>query len=687
MKTSKVFLVVSIISVAGISHAQPAGTPPRFDLVAPMIPPLPVWAFEFTPRIQVAEFAELEAELALASTRIAFFPPMSLLEPPLAPGVLAEPSAFLSDVAWDGESSQQDPGYRTYKDGYNLILQEKLADARNKLAEVVRKYPSSRYVDDAQYWTAFSWMQSQPGKAAQLYRDFLRTYPTSNYFDDAVADLGRLEGQAAADSALAARAAYQSRAAASAPRGTMPVTPPLYGTAPVVAATPLPPSSPRAKERDPELQLKLNVIDAMRRNPDERSFKTLQEIALDSSQPREMRKAAIYALRDFDRSKVLEMFLSLAKNDPDVKIQQEALHNIGRHAGQNDERAFAVLKEFALDSKQPRDVRETAIYALKNTKYEDVLSVYLQIAKNDKDRKIQQSALYYIGQLGRGSDDKAFQVLKNYAQDRNQERELRETALYALREWKSGDVLAVYLDVVKNDPDKRIRQTALYYVGQLARSDDQKAYQVLKQYALDRKQEQEFRETALNSLREMRSSDVLNLLIEIVRNDPDEKIRQIAIYQLGQLRKDFGPEVGKLLKELALDRNQPREIRRSAIYAVREFSDIDVYALFVDLAMNDTDKDIQQMAIYYIGHNSKDKSKSLNLLIQLFDKLPAERTQSLESCLYGIASVGDERAVDFLIKVAKTHENYDLRQKAVYYLGNIGGEKARAALVEILKGK
>jgi HEAT repeat protein len=43
--------------------------------------------------------------------------------------------------------------------------------------------------------------------------------------------------------------------------------------------------------------------------------------------------------------------------------------------------------------------------------------------------------------------------------------------------------------------------------------------------------------------------------------------------------------------------------------------------------------------------------------------------------------------VDFLTTIALRHDDYELRRDAVYYLGNIGGEKARAALYEILRGK
>ena len=54
---------------------------------------------------------------------------------------------------------------------------------------------------------------------------------------------------------------------------------------------------------------------------------------------------------------------------------------------------------------------------------------------------------------------------------------------------------------------------------------------------------------------------------------------------------------------------------------------------------------------------------------------------------YSIADIGNEQAIDFLGKVARTSDDYDLRREAVYYLGSIGGEKARAVLYEILKEK
>ena len=92
-------------------------------------------------------------------------------------------------------------------------------------------------------------------------------------------------------------------------------------------------------------------------------------------------------------------------------------------------------------------------------------------------------------------------------------------------------------------------------------------------------------------------------------------------------------------------------------------------------------------AVSYISHLGKNKTKSLQTLISLFESLSKEQANSQPTLLYSIASVGNDEAVEFLGKVAKTHENLEVRRIAIQFLGNIGGDKARGILVEILKGK
>ena len=141
------------------------------------------------------------------------------------------------------------------------------------------------------------------------------------------------------------------------------------------------------------------------------------------------------------------------------------------------------------------------------------------------------------------------------------------------------------------------------------------------------------------------------------------------------------------LKEVAIDRSQPRIMRTVAVEYLGNFHRFDVFPTLVEMAKNDPDDDVRQYAIYSIGDASKDKNKTVETLIVLFNATPKQKEKQLESILYVIADIGNDKAVDFLVKVANTHESDDLGSDAVYYLGNIGNEKSRAALLQILKGK
>jgi HEAT repeat protein len=109
--------------------------------------------------------------------------------------------------------------------------------------------------------------------------------------------------------------------------------------------------------------------------------------------------------------------------------------------------------------------------------------------------------------------------------------------------------------------------------------------------------------------------------------------------------------------------------------------------VFIELAKKDSNERVQDAAIEFIGRSGKDKNKSVDALVVLFNSMPKNRKKNLETVLFTIADVGNDKAVDFLSTVARTHENYELRSDAVYYLGTIGGEKARTALYQILKSK
>ncbi len=167
--------------------------------------------------------------------------------------------------------------------------------------------------------------------------------------------------------------------------------------------------------------------------------------------------------------------------------------------------------------------------------------------------------------------------------------------------------------------------------------------------------------------------------------DPETKLKMDALYAIGETKEDSTSY--KTLRDVALDRSQPHQLREAAMDALSDFRRFDVLPIFIEVAKTDTSEYMQNTAIEFVGQHSRDKNRSVETLMELFSAIPKYREEQLGTVLYAIADLGNDKAVDFLARVARTNENYNLRSDAVYYLGNIGGEKARAALYEILRAK
>lgn len=167
--------------------------------------------------------------------------------------------------------------------------------------------------------------------------------------------------------------------------------------------------------------------------------------------------------------------------------------------------------------------------------------------------------------------------------------------------------------------------------------------------------------------------------------DPQTRIKMDALQALAESENDR--ESYLALKEVALDKTQPQALRIVALESLARFQRFDPLGTLLDVAKSDTSEEVQLAAIYALADLNADRGKTADALIALFRALPNRKEKQLATTLYAIAEVGNDRAVDFLATVATTHENLDLRSDAVYYLGTIGNERSRAALLKILKSK
>jgi hypothetical protein len=137
------------------------------------------------------------------------------------------------------------------------------------------------------------------------------------------------------------------------------------------------------------------------------------------------------------------------------------------------------------------------------------------------------------------------------------------------------------------------------------------------------------------------------------------------------------------LKKVVLDLSQPLDARETALMNLSAFKKINVVPILIDVAKQDTSEDMQFMVVDILNNNEK----PISVLINLFNNIPPVRKQQREMVFYRIAENGGDEAVDFLKKIAVSNEDVDLKNRAIYFLGSIGGPKAREALSKILNEK
>lgn len=253
----------------------------------------------------------------------------------------------------------------------------------------------------------------------------------------------------------------------------------------------------------------------------------------------------------------------------------------------------------------------------------------------------------------------------------------------AVSDMSDGDVTVVVSGDAKNVRVRTPRPGSYSYsYGSTARASEQAMRDAER---LMRQVEREMRHSGVTIARAPMA------VVGFGESDDEKKLDKKTRMKLAALRAlsndEDDKEAFQTLKEVALDKSQPMILRRTAVESVGEFQKFDAVTVLIDVAKNDPDEYVRMAAINGIGDASRDKNKAVDNLLVLWSGTPKGREKQLETLLYVIADVGNDKAVDFLVKVAHTHENDDLRSDAVYYLGNIGNPKSRAALIQILKSK
>jgi tetratricopeptide (TPR) repeat protein len=155
-----------------------------------------------------------------------------------------------------------------------------------------------------------------------------------------------------------------------------------------------------------------------------------------------------------------------------------------------------------------------------------------------------------------------------------------------------------------------------------------------------------------------------NILMSVARNDPDQEVREQAVFWLSQVPGSTG-----LLEEI-LKGNGDEGIKEKALFSLSQQDEPRAQQVLRDFALRDSeDSDLREKAIFWLGQRSgKDNTEFLR---SLYTRLTNEDLK--EKVLFSLSQQSGAGNEQWLMNVAaNSKEDIELRKKALFWAGQSG---------------
>ncbi len=229
-------------------------------------------------------------------------------------------------------------------------------------------------------------------------------------------------------------------------------------------------------------------------------------------------------------------------------------------------------------------------------------------------------------------------------------------------------VVPLLLDIARNNPDPKLRLTAIKRLGE--QHNEQITEELIKLYDADRTKE--IRNQVLRALVDSRTPRASAKVIEIARAGDDLQVRQYAIRYIGELNDSASLE--ELIR--IFDADKTKEIRSQIIRALAERDDVRARTKLLEIAKQGETPELRIEAIRRLGDHRR---ISIDDLMQLYTG--ETNVQIKQGLLRTFADNPDPRAYAKLVEIARGSDAIELRTYAIRQLGNKDDEQTITQLV------
>jgi tetratricopeptide (TPR) repeat protein len=172
------------------------------------------------------------------------------------------------------------------------------------------------------------------------------------------------------------------------------------------------------------------------------------------------------------------------------------------------------------------------------------------------------------------------------------------------------------------------------------------------------------RRKAVFLVSQKRTDQTANILMSVARGDPDQEVREQAVFWLSQVPGSTG-----LLEEI-LKGNSDETIKEKALFSLSQQNEPRAQQILRDFAVRDAEsEDLRDKAIFWLGQ--RHSTENTEFLRTLYSRLTNQDLR--EKVLFSLSQqrgVGNEQ---WLMNIAvNPKEDIELRKKALFWAGQSG---------------
>jgi HEAT repeat protein len=436
-----------------------------------------------------------------------------------------------------------------WKQGRNAISDEDWRRAERLFSRIHEDYPKSAYAADSYYWEAFA-LSRRGGTdnvrdaVALLEKQIERFASASSVKNgDSKSLLTRLQGTLARGGDANAAAEISSRATAAAARADGAEARAAGSAARAGASVRVGSGRSRSSSDIPGCKSeddddRVEALNALLQMGSDDALPILKKVLARRDQCSEiLRRKAVFLVSQKRGDEAADILVDAAKNDPDAEVREQAVFWLSQV---NSSKAIPLLEQILKNAPNEK-MQDQALFALSQKSDDRAQAVLRDYAgRDDAPDHAREQAVFWLGQ--RRSDENAKFLRDLFAKTTS--KSLKDKIIFSISQTRNSGNDEWLLDQAVNTKNSmEIRKNALFWAGQNGSMDMAKVGALY-----DKGSETEFKKQVIFVLSQRgKSSEAIDKLIDIAKNEKDKELRKEAMFWLSQ---SHDPRVVKLLMDI-----------------------------------------------------------------------------------------------------------------------------------------